>query len=302
MSKRAKFGLLGGLAVFIAAASTDVLGQAAYRTITALDGQFCPAPESSAFWTLNPRSYAGGAEKARLIAVLNVRGTTALADNPILTLRPYVRSGGTGGECGAGTAQTFTRPRIADAPASVKIQKTTDGSTYTDYSAAVNDNSATTQADLDALSTIAASDWFVAGAPTVFTGFAADMDATNRNVIASVMSCEFWDGAAWAAVSNFTDGTASGGATLTQDGQVTWAIPSGWATSTINSISAYWARCGVSVTISAQVDVEELDIIQPIRAAVDLVVNGDDAGLLVESVSGGTGTLAYDGTIKVVWK
>ncbi len=64
----------------------------------------------------------------------------------------------------------------------------------------------------------------------------------------------------------------------------------------------YWVRCGVSAALSATVEITELDIIQPIRSQVDLTVDGDDAGLLVESVSGGTGTLAYDGTIYVIWK
>lgn len=32
------------------------------------------------------------------------------------------------------------------------------------------------------------------------------------------------------------------------------------------------------------------------------LADGDDAGLLLESNSGGTGTLAFDATIKVNWK
>ncbi|MBI3127573.1 MAG: hypothetical protein HYZ11_08225 [Candidatus Tectomicrobia bacterium] len=40
---------------------------------------------------------------------------------------------------------------------------------------------------------------------------------------------QYWNGSAWTAVSNLTDGTASGGDTCQQDGTVTFDLPGDWA-------------------------------------------------------------------------
>jgi len=289
------------LALTLALAAAHAGAQTAYRTTTALDGVFCPSPDATAYWAVNPGGYATGAAKARFFVTLVTRGTTALADAPTVTLRPIIRAGGTTGMCGAGTAVTAARPRLADNAASLKVKKTADdGATYTDYSAAANDNGAATDVVLSSLDTIANGDWLLVSAPVPFVGLAIDMDATAVNANAANTSCQYWNGA-WAALSSQTDGTDTG-ANLAQDGQITWALPADWVTSTIDGVTAYQVRCGTSAALDSTTTIDEVEALLPTRVAVDVTVDGDDAGLLLESNSGGTGTLAFDGIVKVVWK
>lgn len=282
------------IAVLVLAAA-EASAQSAYRTATALDGVFCPSPDATAWWAINP-----GSAKARFLATIVTRGTTALADNPTITLRPIIRSGGTTGACGIGTSVTAQRPRLADSAANFKVKKTVNnGVAYTDYSTEANDNSASTHVVMGALDTLANQDWMLFSAPTPFIGLAFDMDA-SVNANAANTTCEYWNGA-WTAVSNFVDGTDTG-ANFAVDAQMTWALPSDWVTSTIDTVTAYHVRCYTSAALSATVNVDEIEAILPTRVVVDVQVDGDDAGLLVESNSGGTGTLAFDSTIRVNWK
>lgn len=271
----------------------------AHRTITALDGQYPPLA-SHASWASNP----GQADRVRFYTDIAIRGTTALANDPVLRFRPYVRNGGSSGYVGAAEYVDYTRPRLENLT-SIKFQKTVnDGVAYTDYSAAVIDNDPATQADLDALDTAANGDWFIIGGPVPFCGAALDMDAANVNANASILTVEYWTGAAWAAVANMTDGTiVAAGKTLSGDGQITWDVPAAWAPSTINALLAYWVRCSVSAALSANVDVEECDLLLPIKAAVDVEVDGDDCLLfLEEQTESVTGTVAYSGTVRHSWR
>jgi hypothetical protein len=289
------------LLVLVAAMAASAQAQTAYRTITALDGVFCPSPDATAYWATNPRGYATGAIKARFFVTLTTRGTTALADNPTITVRPLIRSGGTSGACGIGTSSTAQRPRLADSAASFKVKKTTDlGASYTDYSSEANDNSAATDVVASSLDTLANEDWLLFSAPSPFIGLAIDMDASAVNGNAADTTCQYWNGA-WTDVTNQTDGTDTG-ANFAQDGQITWSLPSDWVTSTIDTVTAYQLRCHTSAALDASTTIDEVEAVLPTRVAIDVTVNGDDAGLLIESNSGGTGTLAFEGSIVVVWK
>jgi hypothetical protein len=275
------------------------LASVAHRTITGLDGNYPPAP-SGASWLSNP----GGKSKARFYTNVVVRGTTVLADAPSLTFLPLVRNKD-GSYMAYGTASAgHVRPRLQDV-SSIKFQKTVDdGVSYTDYSAEVIDNSAATGANLNDLNKVSNGDWVVVGGPEPFCGACIDMDAANVNANASVLTAKYWNGSDWAALSNVTDGTiAVAGKTLSGDGQITWDVPSDWAASTINGITAYWVQLSVSLALSAAVEVEECDLLFPIKAVIDVDADGDDVMLLIKSQDASvTGTVAYSGTIRASWR
>ena len=267
----------------------------AHRTITALDGEIQPLAGDSS-WDANPSR----AKTARFLTNIVVRATTALDDDPELTFRPYVRSGGSAGSVGGATTVAYTRPRLENL-STVKVQKTTDvGSTYTDYSAAAIDDSAGTVVDLSSLNTIANGDWVVVGTSVPCMGVAWDSTTANGN--AATITTEYWDGDSWETLANETDGTASGGDTFAVDGQMTWDLPSDWATSSLNSITAYWARIGVSAAMDADTTLAEMDVLLPIQVSIDLDVQGDDALLYLESLSSVTGTIAYSGSVSITWR
>jgi len=275
---------------------------AAHYTITGLHGPGQPLPAAAA-WLANP-SYR---TRCRFDLYANIRGMTALNDDPQLTVRPWYRTGGAGGESRGGAGVALMSLRAKDDATLVRLQKTTDnGANYTDYSAVVNDNSAATEAVLDALDTVANGDWLVAGSPSGrFTRLPVDMDAANVNANASVLTVEYWNGAAWVAVANMVDGTTvAAGKTMSGDGQITWTDPGvGWVQSAINGITAYWVRLSVSAALSANVKMEELDIGFPISRAIDAQADGEDTMLRIESQDiAMTGTIAYSGTVRYSWR
>lgn len=287
------------VACALALAASHAGAQTAYRTTTALDGVFCPSPDATAYWATNP---GGNASRARFYVTLVTRGTTALADDPTITVRPIIRGGGTAGMCGVGTSSTAQRPRLKDNATSLKVKKTVDvGANYTDYSTEANDNSAATDVALSSLDTVANGDWLLVSAPSPFMGLAVDMDATAVNANAANTTCQYWNGTTWTSFASQTDSTDTG-ANFAADGQITWALPTDWATSTIDTVTAYQARCGTSAALDASTTIDEIEAILPTRVAVTVDVYGDDAGLLLESNSGGTGTLAFDGTVKVEFR
>lgn len=280
-------------------AARKALTSAAHRTITGLDGAFPPVPGvADPFWAANP----GGKSIARFLLDLVIRATTALADDPVITLRPYVRHGGSSGYVAAGESVSFARPRLKDDAAQIKAQFTTDGgSTYTNNSTEVNDN-ATGVMTLNSLDTIANGDWVVLGGPAPFCG--AALDVTNTNGTGSItFTAEYWNGSAWVALTNLTNGASTA---FGSDAQVTWDMPAAgaWAASTINSVGPfYWCRLGVSAAVDSSVTLTEVDLLFPIKAAIDVRADGDDATLMLESLGGSaTGTIAYSGTTRVSWR
>lgn len=109
----------------------------------------------------------------------------------------------------------------------ITVLKTADAlSTFTDYSAEANDADTSTVVDLSSLDTYANSDAVYIGAHVPFRGLAVDMSAAV-NANASVLTAYYWNGSAWTDTSA-TDGTASGGATFAQDGNITWTVPTAW--------------------------------------------------------------------------
>lgn len=81
-----------------------------------------------------------------------------------------------------------------------------------------------------------------------------DVDVGNANGNASTMTVSYYNGSAFADASA-TDGTASGGATLAQDGAVTWSQPSDEAKTTINNHEGYVYRISVSAALDSSVTV-----------------------------------------------
>lgn len=152
------------------------------------------------------------------------------------------------------------------------IIKTVDGlATVTDFSAAGQQNPASTGINLDAFSTLANLDALYIGAFTPFRGVAVTMSA-SVNAVASVLSIDYWNGSIFTAVSGGSDGTASAGKTFAQTGNITWTVPTDWtkallpqavnpaltaaqANQAINTddgrVPRFWARFSVSATLSA---------------------------------------------------
>lgn len=188
----------------------------------------------------------------------------------------------------------------------------------TPYSSQAQDADAATDVTLSSLDTLANSDAIYVGSQEQFRGVDIDVDSTNSTV--STLTVSYWNGSAWSDTSD-TDGTQTGGnTTFGQDGQVTWAIPSDWTTTTLrdaNSLTTsgvppidvpdvYWTRWEVSVAIDSSVTLNHMVALNRSTAyfellegqPVEMVLEGSPpngyAGLEVVS-NAGTGNLVVNG-------
>ncbi len=195
---------------------------------------------------------------AALITVPQVAGSGEFA----LTARDFTNAGV--------VAQYTLNPRLT-------VLFTNDSLvTFTDDSVHAQDGLSTTDFELDAM-LLAPTGRFYLGSPVPFRGFAVDMDASEVNAVTSVLTMFYWNGSAWTDTSD-TDGSASGGATFAQDGNVTFTVPATWAAATLFDIgdadattwkpdrskfnilnrALYWLRGEVSATLSAATSVNQL--------------------------------------------
>lgn len=171
--------------------------------------------------------------------------------------------------------------RIAINPYLV-ILKTTNAlaSAPTEYSEAAQDGSTSTDVVLSSLGTAAQLDFLYVGAVRPFGGVYCDVDAPNGT--ASVITVKYWDGDSWADISA-TDGTASGGASMAQDGSVTWTVPSDWAPTTLLAAgdtdqahrwcnqSFYWTRWEFSGGLDSSTTLNAMLAAAPDTAFFELI-------------------------------
>jgi hypothetical protein len=147
---------------------------------------------------------------------------------------------------------------------------------------------ATAVAVLDSLNTYAAFECIFINTKVTCNSLTFDMAAVNGN--ASVASLYFWNGTAWTAVSGFSDGTASGGATFGQDGAMTWTKPTTEQEKYQYGVNGFWYQIRVSAQLDAEVEVASVlfDDTAPhdIRNVWDgLPVFGVEAQVFIDSTS-----------------
>ena len=140
----------------------------------------------------------------------------------------------------------------------------------TEFTREIQDNDAAANA-IDAMDTEANGDFIYVGSHVKFKGIRVLMADAQINGDNSVMTVKYWDGTNLTDISD-TDGTASGGATFAQDGDITWTVPSAWERGTLTDIesltqpqqnvvpwcnqSIYWVKIEVSIVLDASVDIE----------------------------------------------
>jgi hypothetical protein len=113
-----------------------------------------------------------------------------------------------------------------------------------------------------AIDTAANGDYLYAGFSDVFGGLQVDMDGANVNAVASVLTAEYWNGSAWSTLT-VTDGTDAAGATLGQDGAITWLVPTDWVQREITGLGTkHWVRFSVSAALSAGTAIDNADAIR----------------------------------------
>ena len=109
------------------------------------------------------------------------------------------------------------------------------------------------------LSSMAVGDFMYVGFAGIVGGFT--FDSTTVNAVTTTLTGDYSaPNKTWTALS-ITDGSATGGATFAQDGNITWTVPANWTQSDLKSMTPissvpnkpvlYWARFAVSATLTA---------------------------------------------------
>jgi len=143
------------------------------------------------------------------------------------------------------------------------VKRTIDNEvSFTSDLADAIDNDLSTHVQLDSQDTAANGDYFYVGHSAAFHSVL--FQVSTPNYIASVLTVQYWSGAAWTSAPGdrpFIDGTSANGKTLNKSGDVTWRTPaSDWAASTIDGTNAFWLRFSVSVALSTVVRIGEIRI------------------------------------------
>jgi hypothetical protein len=140
------------------------------------------------------------------------------------------------------TGETIKRIKITEelrelSVASPSMVKSFISSSYSDMDNAIDGDNTTFDSR-----TLGGSDYLyiMCPYPTV-TGIDFDLGSQVNNNFAS-MVVQFWNGLAWTAVTSLADTTVSLGATLGQDGTMTWTAPESIARITIDGVSGYGIR------------------------------------------------------------
>jgi len=144
-------------------------------------------------------------------------------------------------------------------PESAQYYEST-GPVWTSYLTEVTDDDLATHMPADGMT--ATVDYIYIGLANPFHLIRVTM-GTAKNAIASVLSAEYSKGASVFGALTINDDTKVAGVTLAKSGGITFSPPSDWAVDTVNGIAdKYWVRLKVSVTLSATVDVAEIDLIK----------------------------------------
>jgi len=155
----------------------------------------------------------------------------------------------------------------------------------TDYSNAAQDGSASTDVSLDALGTLANGDALWVGSHVPFAGASIDVDTVNA--VSNTLTVTYWDGVAMTTTAA-TDNTDTG-ASLAQDGTVTWTVPTAWKAANLNDILAalsmaggkwpgqeynsqmYWTRWVWSAALTASTSLNSLHSLNRSTAYAELI-------------------------------
>ena len=88
------------------------------------------------------------------------------------------------------------------------------------------------------------------------------------NASASTLTAQYWNGSAWTAVSNISDGTTSGGVALAQDGDVTWDSTVGAADP--KHFEGVYFYAYMLILSAGSADVSHVTVDAPLQPLVDI--------------------------------
>ena len=173
------------------------------------------------------------------------------------------------------------------APSSCKFYDHSGTSYTTDAAAAITMT----------LSSMTSSDYLYIGGTQPFESFKLDMNAVNSN--SATMTVQYYNGSSWTSLT-VTDGSASGGATMAQDGNVTYTLPTNWQIVDVDGTTAYWVRVSVTATLDSSVTTTDIFLLQR-DTATHFAVLGPRLYRVYKSAAGFKLAQSSNGTTGPTW-
>lgn len=106
--------------------------------------------------------------------------------------------------------------------------------------------------------TCRSTDFMYIGYSVPFNQINVDM-TSSVNVRTATLTGAYFDGNTFSSLT-ITDNTASGGATLAQDGSITFTIPYNWMPSIIDGTEAYWVRLSPSADLAGHATIDNASL------------------------------------------
>jgi hypothetical protein len=141
-----------------------------------------------------------------------------------------------------------------------------------DYSIEVTDDDSSNVAPIDSLSTLAAYDCLFVGVTTMPNALNWTLPAGKRNSTAAVLGIKYKrNDNTWQDVAGFTDGTATGGATMSQDGKTAFTRPTDGVPSYMFGQSLIWLQIFLSSgALDSEVEIEKVTYEAPWQGIINL--------------------------------
>jgi hypothetical protein len=141
-----------------------------------------------------------------------------------------------------------------------------------DYSIEVTDDDATNVAPIDSLSTLAAYHCLFVGVPAMPNALNWILPVGKRNSTAAVLGIKYKrNDNAWQDVAGLTDGTATAGATMSQNGQTAFTRPTDGIPSYMFGQSLIWLQVFLSSgALDSEVEIEKITYEAPWQDIINL--------------------------------
>ena len=129
---------------------------------------------------------------------------------------------------------------------------------YTDVTSELQSDDSTTVSVLED----SADYLYIGCASYAIEGLRISLDGAGDGT--GALTAEYWDGSAWTSLPSVNDGTASGGDTFAQSGDIRYSyMPGDWSKTSVNGTSAYWIRLSAANTPTTAPVVDQVSFLTP---------------------------------------
>jgi hypothetical protein len=131
-----------------------------------------------------------------------------------------------------------------------------DGGTFTDFTTEAKEAGGAGDVDLLPATPQTGDAFYFGDQDTLFTSLHIDLNTVMTG--SPTIVWEYYNGATWSTLPSINDETSSFTAPGGGMRRVVWSLPTDWATTEINDVTAYWVRARLSVLGTGTADADQI--------------------------------------------